>query len=209
MTVSFAAEMRLEFTKWDGRLHWHFDVDLLGEDDYGTWVGVPKGRLLRRGNEQTATSFGFVCLVPKVGGWIATFYRQGAHEVAVYVDITSVPARDGDIFRAVDLDLDVIAGGTAALSSTTKTSSPSTKCCSATPLMSSPPRKRRRVNSSPPSPTARNRSARRQRAGSRCLPKRRRPAGRRRGRRHRPGSCPRGGRVGRARRASGRRRRTT
>ena len=43
--------MRLAFTKWDGRAHWYFDIDELGDDEHGRWFHVPPGRILRRGTE--------------------------------------------------------------------------------------------------------------------------------------------------------------
>ena len=102
--------MRVEYTKWDGRLHWHFDVDLLGEDEHGLWLAVPKGRLLQRGNEETVRCLGFVMLVPTHGNWMAAFYTAETPERDghVYIDVTDRPQRDGDVVRAIDLDLDVI-----------------------------------------------------------------------------------------------------
>ena len=99
--------MRLEFTKWDGRLHWHFDVDVLGEDEHGLWLSVPAGRPLQRGDEEPIPCQGIAVLVPARGHWIATF-SLGEHRGSVYVDVTDEPKRDGDVVRAIDLDLDVI-----------------------------------------------------------------------------------------------------
>jgi protein associated with RNAse G/E len=42
-------------------------------------------------------------------GWMATFHRAPSH-IWVYVDMTTPPVWDGDLVRAVDLDLDVIRG---------------------------------------------------------------------------------------------------
>lgn len=48
--------MRAVFTKWGGRLHWHFDVVPLGEDAHGRWLGVPAGTVLQRGYEPFGTA---------------------------------------------------------------------------------------------------------------------------------------------------------
>lgn len=102
--------MRIEYTKWDGRLHWHFDADVLGEDEHGLWARVPKGRVLQRGDVQRVQSDGFVMLVPVAGNWIAAFYtaETPGRDGHVYIDVTDQPRRDGDVVRAIDLDLDVI-----------------------------------------------------------------------------------------------------
>ena len=100
--------MRVEYTKWDGRLHWHCDADLLGEDEHGLWLGLPSGRLLQRGDEEPVPCPGLVSLVPAHGRWIANFYVLGENSGTVYVDVTDEPMREGDIVRAIDLDLDVI-----------------------------------------------------------------------------------------------------
>jgi hypothetical protein len=57
-----------------------------------------------------------VGLVPPPGpeetrGWLATFHAVGG-PVRVYVDVTTPPAWDGAVVRAVDLDLDVVRGNT-------------------------------------------------------------------------------------------------
>ena len=107
-TLSSLNVVRFEFTKWDGRLHWHCEVDVLGEDEHGLWLGVPEGRLLQRGDEEPVPCMGLVCLVPAQGRWIANFYAFGDNRGTVYIDVTDEPKVDGDVVRAIDLDLDVI-----------------------------------------------------------------------------------------------------
>ncbi len=46
-----SARWRLEFTKWDGAPHWHYELDALGRDEHGDWFGAPAGTELRRGLE--------------------------------------------------------------------------------------------------------------------------------------------------------------
>jgi hypothetical protein len=98
----------MEFSKWDGRRHWHFAMEDLGADRHGRWFSGPPGTRAKRGDEDHVVEVGgFVTLVPAEGDWIANWNRTG--DVAVYVDITDTPVVAGGIIRAVDLDLDVIA----------------------------------------------------------------------------------------------------
>ena len=100
--------MRIEFTKWDGRPHWHYEIDPIGDDEHGRWFAVPPGRRLHRVFDDLFTNTsGFVSLVPATGWWIASF-NQPLERVDVYVDIATEPVYDGDVVRACDLDLDVI-----------------------------------------------------------------------------------------------------
>ena len=102
--------MRIEYSKWDGRLHWHFDLDMLGEDEHGLWLGGRRGCALQRGHEAPIfEQHGFVFLVPATGQWLASFSSaSGATDVDVYVDVTDTPQRLADGVRAIDLDLDIV-----------------------------------------------------------------------------------------------------
>jgi uncharacterized protein len=98
----------MEFTKWGGARHWHYALDELGSDVFGTWFTGPPGLLLQRGDEPPIQEAnGFVKLVPVAGEWIA-LWRAGG-DVAIYVDVTDTPRRVCDRIEAIDLDLDVIA----------------------------------------------------------------------------------------------------
>ncbi|MEN3271942.1 MAG: uncharacterized protein V7636_703 [Actinomycetota bacterium] len=99
--------MKIEYTKWDGSLHWHFDVDELGADARGLWLGGRAGCQLQRGHEESIYArHAFVCLIPATGRWIATFHAGG--DVRLYIDVTNEPTRSGDCVHAIDLDLDVL-----------------------------------------------------------------------------------------------------
>ena len=101
-------EVFFEARKWPDTPHWRMHLDVLGRDEYGTWLGRkpplpadgPHGPL-----EFTQT---FVLLIPESEWWISTHYAQ--HErVELYVDV-SRPAEwisDRHV-AAIDLDLDVI-----------------------------------------------------------------------------------------------------
>jgi uncharacterized protein len=103
-------------TKWGERAHWEFDAVLLGSDLHGDWLGIPAGTPMARPGAQYVAPVDQVGLVPPPGadadrGWLATFHAPGG-PVQVYVDMTSPPAWDGAVLRAVDLDLDVVRGTT-------------------------------------------------------------------------------------------------
>jgi protein associated with RNAse G/E len=102
-----AVSFQMRFTKWGGRLHWHYPVVSLGTDRHGWWLGGPEGTSFRRGDEEPIVrQHDYVMLVPAEGDWIATWHMGS--ETEIYVDVTTRPARNGDIIEAVDLDLDVI-----------------------------------------------------------------------------------------------------
>lgn len=100
----------MRFTKWGGKLHWHFPLEPLGSDEHGWWFGTRAGAVLQRGYEEPVVQkHDFVTLVPREGDWIASFNPFSTeHQVALYIDVTTRPAYTGGVVSAVDLDLDVI-----------------------------------------------------------------------------------------------------
>ena len=112
MSLTPGDPVRVEMTKWGDRPHWHMPATYLGSDPAGDWIGFPLGTLMTRPGMEVTTSNDQVGLVPAAGNavgraWLATFHAPGGN-VWTYVDMTSVPEWDGDVVRAVDLDLDVI-----------------------------------------------------------------------------------------------------
>ena len=100
-----SVEMR--FTKWGGKLHWHYPVVPLGTDRHGWWLGGPEGTFFQRGDEEPILRLhDYVMLVPDEGDWIATW--NASIDTEIYVDVATRPVRNGGIIEAVDLDLDVI-----------------------------------------------------------------------------------------------------
>jgi uncharacterized protein len=117
--------IHVRFTKWDGSLHWHFDMTRLGEDRHGVWLGAPDGTELRRGSDLTRMSPPFAVVLPRTGYWSAAFNvavpssrrPEGWPVVAtdvepfgydIYVDVCTPPVWDGSTVTAIDLDLDVV-----------------------------------------------------------------------------------------------------
>lgn len=102
--------VHVQFRKWDGTLHWHYDVDRLGEDEHGVWLGGPEGTPVRRGAEAPISSPRFAILIPRGLWWTATFNENVSGSpfgYVVYVDVCTPAEWDGDTVSAVDLDLDV------------------------------------------------------------------------------------------------------
>src|SRR5918998_6222484 len=99
--------VRVEMTKWGDRPHWHFDGLFLGTDEYGEWLGFPAGTHNRRPGYEFDSEVDAVTLIPRGGWYAATFHAPGIW-CDLYVDMTTPGEWDGDVLRAVDLDLDVI-----------------------------------------------------------------------------------------------------
>lgn len=100
--------IRVEMTKWGNLPHWNYVGIYLGTDEFGEWIGSPRGTRYTRPGRDFQANFGGVTLVT----WdraphLATFNDENARS-AIYVDITTPPVWDGLTLRANDLDLDVI-----------------------------------------------------------------------------------------------------
>ncbi|WP_210438752.1 DUF402 domain-containing protein [Nocardioides xinjiangensis] len=99
--------IRCEMTKWGDRPHWRFSGILLGSDEHGDWLGFPEGTHNHRPGYEFRSDVDAVTLVPAGRWYVATFHEPGIW-CDLYVDITTTPTWEGDVLRAVDLDLDVI-----------------------------------------------------------------------------------------------------
>jgi uncharacterized protein len=102
-------QVRVVYTKYDGSLHWHQTMRLLGVDGHGTWLGAPGGLLARRGYEPPVViEEPQVMLFPREAWWTASF-NAGPAPTEIYCDITTPPQwpHPGEV-TMVDLDLDVI-----------------------------------------------------------------------------------------------------
>lgn len=101
--------IRVVYRKYDGSLHWHLELDRLGADEYGTWLGGPPGTRMQRGSEAPITlASAHVLLIPLAGEWTMACNAEPA-STELYIDITTVPRWTADDqVEMVDLDLDVI-----------------------------------------------------------------------------------------------------
>ena len=110
-------------SKWGDRPHWRFRGTYLGRDRHGEWIGFPAGTTFTRPGAHFEAVNDQVALVParvdgSRPGWLATFHGPGGFlpvsgarvPIDLYVDMTTPAAWQGDVVRAVDLDLDVVRG---------------------------------------------------------------------------------------------------
>jgi protein associated with RNAse G/E len=96
------------FVKYDGRAHRSYPARYLGEDDYGTWLGVEAGTPARVDGDQAAVrNEPYVLLVPGHAWWTAMF-NAPPRPTQVYCDVTTPATWAGLVeVTVVDLDLDV------------------------------------------------------------------------------------------------------
>ncbi len=90
---------------WDDRFHREVVGTLLGTDEWGSWVGVPRGTWLRTHRGGFASAGGVRLFPP--GRWWSAWFSPGR----VYVDITTPPEWVGDL----DLDVERFGDGPAVL----------------------------------------------------------------------------------------------
>ncbi len=112
MELTPGTPVRIEMTKWGARPHWVYPGRYLGVDEHGTWIGFEVGTHFVRPGAEYVSSYAQVALVPPEDaderGWVACLHGPESVKTRVYVDVTSPPQRDGAVWHAVDLDLDVV-----------------------------------------------------------------------------------------------------
>jgi protein associated with RNAse G/E len=100
--VEFATE------KWGGRPHYRGVVHVLGEDEHGTWLWGPAGRVIYRGDEPLFTAEHDVITVITSGAWWAPAWWLGHLQVDLYVNINTPAVWERERVVATDMDLDVV-----------------------------------------------------------------------------------------------------
>jgi uncharacterized protein len=112
--ISVGRTVHVRYGKWGGGRHYEFAMSWLGEDEHGVWLGAPPQTKIWRPGATFPSSTEWVTCFARAAGWTASFYPREGHDIAAYVDITTVPAwsRDSelDVVAMVDLDLDVVLG---------------------------------------------------------------------------------------------------
>jgi protein associated with RNAse G/E len=110
LTVPHMSEVDVVFRKFDGRLHRRANEQYLGEDEWGTWLGVPVGTQVHyvSAGITRADEHRSVRLVPH-DGWYTPLFFAPTRSLEMYCDITAPPTWTGrGQVTMVDLDLDVI-----------------------------------------------------------------------------------------------------
>jgi protein associated with RNAse G/E len=94
--------------KWPDSPHYEMSGVVLGDDEYGTWLGSKAGTPVRTpsGEERTGDYSAVFC-VPR-DDWYFVHFWVGHPEVEIYVDICAPAEWATDKVSMVDLDFDVI-----------------------------------------------------------------------------------------------------
>ena len=119
-----SAAWRLAWRKWDDTPHWQHALELLGEDDTGTWFGQREGSTSSRPGASEMVRGDNVWNVVAGRGWTVRFFRvvagggwriaeSDAGTVGLYSDIGTAIELDAAAHKitGIDLDLDVIQIG--------------------------------------------------------------------------------------------------
>ncbi|MCK9826042.1 DUF402 domain-containing protein [Nocardioides cavernae] len=106
-THASGTPIRCEMTKWGDRPHWQFAGLYLGADEHGEWLGFPAGTHNQRPGHEFHSQVGAITLVQADRWHLPTFQAPGIW-CDLYIDVTTPATWDGDVLRAIDLDLDVI-----------------------------------------------------------------------------------------------------
>jgi uncharacterized protein len=99
----------VQFFKYPETLHWGFETVYLGEDDHGSWVGLPAGSRRWKGEREfKPTVDDAVFCAPWVGWWHLAYHGAGRDNYTHFVDISTQPTWVSENrYEMVDLDLDV------------------------------------------------------------------------------------------------------
>lgn len=106
MNDGAARRIWIERRRWPDRPQSRVQGYLLGRDEHGTWLGLPAGHEVLRGDDVLYHGPNPVVMcIPDQGWWVANWY-DGA--VELFVDVTTPAAWQGDRVVIVDLDFGVI-----------------------------------------------------------------------------------------------------
>ena len=97
----------VDFRKWPDTPHWHHQMYLLGDDDFGRWLWAPRGTVAQKGEaDPQKAEDTWVKLIPTEGWWSAIF-RTGS-DLDLYVDVCTPAEWNENSVKMVDLDLDIL-----------------------------------------------------------------------------------------------------
>lgn len=100
----------VQFLKNPDHLHWGFEAQWLGEDDWGDWMAVPVGTTRWKGTELVRPTRERAVFCKPHDGWWHLHYNGLAttSEYTHFVDICTPPVWVGENrYEMIDLDLDV------------------------------------------------------------------------------------------------------
>lgn len=101
--------LTVQFFKNPDILHWGFEVQYLGEDQWGHWAYAPAGTKRWKGEERVRPSQQpAVFCAPRDGWWHLHYGGSSADTYSLFVDIATPPHWVSDQrYEMIDLDLDV------------------------------------------------------------------------------------------------------
>lgn len=99
----------VQYFKYPETLHWRHEMQWLGEDDHGVWLGAAAGSTVQRGHEPAiAWERPFVQLIPP-DAWFTVLGNDRSSKNEIYVDVvTNTQWVSDDRVEMIDVDLDVI-----------------------------------------------------------------------------------------------------
>ena len=99
----------VQFLKNPDILHWGFEASFLGEDEYGSWIAVPKGTKRWKGEETHRPSQQPAVFCAPHDGWWHLHYNGVRTQFSHFVDIVTQPVWVSESrYEMIDLDLDVV-----------------------------------------------------------------------------------------------------
>lgn len=99
----------VQFLKNPDILHWGFEAWFLGEDEYGSWIAVPKGTKRWKGEESVRPTLEDAVFCAPHEGWWHLHYIGAAGKFSQFIDISTPPIWVSENrYEMIDLDLDVI-----------------------------------------------------------------------------------------------------
>jgi hypothetical protein len=99
----------VQFLKNPDIIHWGFEAQWLGEDEWGVWIAVPVGSKRWKADHDVGPSTGDAVFCAPRDGWWHLHYNGTTHPTySHFVDIVTPPVWvSDDRYEMIDLDLDV------------------------------------------------------------------------------------------------------
>lgn len=99
----------VQFLKNPDIVHWGFEAEWLGEDEWGDWIAVPEGTRCWKGDaEHRPTEGNAVFCVPRGEWWHLHYNGANHHKYSHFIDIVTPPVwMSENRYEMIDLDLDV------------------------------------------------------------------------------------------------------
>jgi uncharacterized protein len=108
MWPALGSEVRVKRRKWPDAPHYEMTGRVLGEDDYGIWVGARAGsKVVLPNRTEIPGERNAVWCVPR-DEWFLVHFWHGHPEVDTYVDICTPAVWSELEVKMVDLDFDVV-----------------------------------------------------------------------------------------------------